>query len=118
MRLIRDERAYRRVLGNFLGCRSSADVFISRFSHLWRCDGAPLVCNAHVTPAFGARPGFYGLMDSINSLCEEYSSSQPNGCGYRVSEEQFRKEVESLVSQRSHPSKDRNGRSRAAAATD
>jgi hypothetical protein len=118
MRLIRDERAYRRVLGNFLGFRSSADVFISRFSHLWRCDGAPLACNADVTPAFGAKPGFYGLMDSINSLCEEYSSSLPNGCGYRVSEEQFRKEVESLMGKGSHPSKDRNGRPGGVAATD
>ena len=102
MRLIRDERAYRRVLGDFLGCRSSARVFISRFSHLWRCDGAALARSAVVAPAFGAEPGFYGLMDTINSLCEEYAGSLADGCGYRVSEEQFRKEIEGLMSETSH----------------
>ena len=106
MTLIHDERAYRRVLGNFLACRSSARVFISRFSHLWRCDGAPVACSADVTPAFGAEPGFYGLMDTINSLCEEYAGSLAGGCGYRVSEEQFRKEIEALMSGASHASSD------------
>ena len=106
MRLIRDERAYRRVLGSFLGGRSSARVFISQFSHLWRCDGAPLACSADVTPVFGAEPGFYGLMDTINSLCEEYAGSLGDGCGYRVSEERFRKEIEALMSETSHASSD------------
>ena len=106
MRLIRDERAYRQVLGNFLGCRSSARVFISRFSHLWRCDGVPLACSAGLTPAVGAEPGFHGLMDTINSLCEEYAGSLADGSGYRVSEEQFRKEIEALMSEASHASSD------------
>jgi len=105
MKLIHDESAYRRVLEKFLGCRWSADVFISRFSHLWRCDGAPLAYGADVAPTFAAGPGFYGLMDSINSLCEEYASSLEDGCGYRVSEEQFRKEVEALVSESWHLSR-------------
>lgn len=111
MRLILDEGAYRRVLGNFLDCRSSAEVFISRFSHLWRCDGAPVgACSADVASAiFGAGPGFYGLMDTINSLCEEYSRSLADGGGYRVSEEQFRKEIEALMGASSHPSRDRIG---------
>ena len=106
MRLIRDERDYRRVLGSFLGGRSSARVFISQFSHLWRCDGAPLACSADVTPVFGAEPGFYGLMDTINSLCEAYAGSLADGCGYRVSEERFRKEIEALMSETSHASSD------------
>jgi hypothetical protein len=108
MRLIGDERAYRRVLGNFVACRSSAEVFISRFSHLWRCDGAPLGgCSVEVPPALASGPGFYGLMDTINSLCEDYSSSLADGCGYRVSEEQFRKEIEALVGRSPHSSRDR-----------
>jgi hypothetical protein len=108
MRLISDERAYRRVLGNFVGCRSSAQVFISRFSHLWRCDGAPLGgCSVEVPSAPSTGPGFYGLMDTINSLCEDYSSSLADGCGYRVSEEQFRREIEALMGTTSHPSRDR-----------
>ena len=107
MRLIRDERAYRRVLESFLGRRASARLFIARFSHLWRCDGAPLACGADATPAFGAEPGFYGLMDTINSLCEAYAGSLADGCGYRVSEEQFRKEIEGLMRETSHAASDR-----------
>jgi hypothetical protein len=108
MRLISDERAYRRVLGSFVGCRSSACVFVSRFSHLWRCDGAPLGgCGAEVSSAPSSGPGFYGLMDTINSLCEDYSSSLADGGGYRVSEEQFRKEVEALMREGSQPSSSR-----------
>lgn len=107
MKLIRDEHAYLRVLDNFLDCRSSADVFIARFSHLWRCDCAPIVRDADATPALPAGHGFYGLMDSINSLCEEYASSLEDGGGYRVSAEQFRKEIEALVGKSSHPSGNR-----------
>lgn len=107
MKLIRDEHAYRRVLDKFLDCRSSADVFITRFSHLWQCDCAPIVRGADAMPTGPAGPGFYALMDSINSLCEEYASSLADGCGYRVSAEQFRKEVESLVDKSLHPSRNR-----------
>lgn len=107
MKLIHDEHAYRHVLEKFLGCRSSADDFVSRFSHLWRCDCAPIARDADATQAVQAGPGFYGLMDSINSLCEEYASSLEDGCGYRVSAEQFRKEIEALVGERSHFSRNR-----------
>jgi hypothetical protein len=103
MRLIRDEGAYRRVLADFLACRTSADMFILRFFHLWRCDGAPVEDDGGATPASVSSPGFYGLMDTINSLCEEYSCTLADGCGYRVSEEQFRKEVGSLVEERPGP---------------
>ena len=40
MRLIRDEQAYFRIVDDFVARRVSAAVFIPRFQHLWRGDGA------------------------------------------------------------------------------
>jgi hypothetical protein len=103
MKLIRDERAYRRVLENFLGGRSNALVFISQFSHLWLCDGAVCQIGGRMALAPDSQPGFYGLMDTINSLCQQYANCLGDGCGYRVSEEQFRKEVETLMGAPARP---------------
>ena len=41
--------------------------------------------------------GPYGVLASINGLCVAYSNSLAPSRGYRVSEEQFRKEVQSLA---------------------
>ena len=99
MRLIRDEEAYFQILDDFVAQRVSASVFIARFRHQWQCDGAEGI--ASVLAMSGAshnQAGLYGLLDSIDTLCRTYVNNLPSGCGYRVSEEQFRKEVESLVS--------------------
>ena len=98
MRLIRDEQAYFRILDDFVAQRVSAAVFIARFRHQWQCDGAEGIDS--VQSMIGAphnQAGLYGLLDSIDSLCTTYAHNLPSGCGYRVSEEQFRKEVESMT---------------------
>ena len=41
----------------------------------------------------------FGALEGINELCGSYERSLPEGCGYRVSEEQFRKEVQSRSAQ-------------------
>jgi len=99
MRLIRDEQAYRRILADFVAQRLSAAAFIASFRHLWRCDGSEGI-DSVLAMSGGPhnQSGFYGLLDSVNTLCETFAHNLPSGCGYRVSEEQFRKEVESLVS--------------------
>ena len=99
MRLIRDEQAYFRALSDFVGSRVTVAVFMTRFQHLWACDGAEGVDG--VLAMSGAprnQTGLYGVLDSINTLCDAFARNLPSGCGYRVSEEQFRKEVQSLVS--------------------
>jgi hypothetical protein len=97
MNLVHDKREYQRALDDFVSGRASASAFIPRFSHLWKCDRAPIDSSTDVGRKAGSTPGFYGLMDAVNTLCETYTRSLPEGCGYRVSEEQFRREVESLV---------------------
>jgi len=98
MRLLRDEQAYRLILVEFVAQRLSAAAFIARFRHLWQCDGAEGIDSAlAMSGALHNQTGFYGLLDSVNTLCETFAHNLPSGCGYRVSEEQFRKEVESLV---------------------
>jgi hypothetical protein len=98
MRLIRDEQAYFRILGDFVARRVSAAVFIARFRHQWQGDGAEGFASARaMSGAPHNQAGLYGLLDSIDSLCGTYADNLPSGCGYRVSEEQFRKEVESLT---------------------
>ena len=104
MRLIRDEQTYFRLLDDFVARRVSAAVFLARFRHEWQCDGA--AATASVLATSGAphdQAGLYGLLDSIDSLCGTYAHNLPSGCGYRVSEEQFRKEVESLTATLPHP---------------
>jgi len=104
MRLIRDEQAYFRILDDFVAQRVNAAVFIARFRHQWQCDGAEGVVSVlAMTGASHDRAGLYGLLDSIDRLCRTYERNLPSGCGYRVSEEQFRKEVESLTDTLPHP---------------
>ena len=99
MRLIRDEDAYLRILDDFVAHRASAAVFMSCFEHLWECDGAEGVDSLlAMSGAPHNQAGLYGLLDSINTLCTTFAKDLPSGCGYRVSEEQFRKEVQSLTS--------------------
>lgn len=98
MRLLHDEQACLRVVNDFVAERLKAATFIPRFQHLWQCDGAKGIDSALAT--IGDREsqaGLYGVLDSVNDLCTDYASSLPPGRGYRVSEEQFRKEVESLT---------------------
>jgi len=104
MRLIRDEQAYFRILDDFVAQRVSAAVFIARFRHQWQCDGAEGIDSLQaMSGAPHNQAGLYGLLDSIDSLCGTYARNLPSGSGYRVSEEQFRKEVESLTDTLSHP---------------
>ena len=99
MRLLHDEQAYRRVLGDFVASRLDAGAFILRFRHLWKCDGVAGVDRVPAIPGtVPAQPGLYGVLDSVNALCATYTRGLPPGCDYRVSEEQFRKEVGSLTS--------------------
>ena len=99
MRLIRDEQAYFRVVSDFVDERASAAVFMARFRHLWECDGAEGVDSVlAMSGVTHDQAGLYGLLDSINTLCGTFAHNLPSGCGYRVSEEQFRKEVQSLTS--------------------
>ena len=99
MRLIRDEQAYFRTLSDFVEQRTSAAVFMTRFRHLWECDGADGVDGVlAMSDAPHNQAGLYGFLDSIARLCETFARNLPSHCGYRVSEEQFRKEVQSLTS--------------------
>jgi hypothetical protein len=98
MRLLRDEQAYRRILDDFVAQRLSAAAFIARLRHLWRCDGAEGIDSVVATSGDRlGQAGFYGVLDAVHTLCETYATNLPSGHGYRVSEEQFRKEVESLT---------------------
>jgi len=104
MNLIRDEQAYFRMLDDFVAGRVDAAVFIARFRHQWACDGADATAGDPATSGAGAdRAGLYGLLDSIATLCATYAHGLPSGCGYRVSEEQFRKEVASRADTLPHP---------------
>ena len=96
MRPIRDEQAYFQVLDDFVARRMSAAVFMPRFRHLWQCDGADASDSvAAKTHAGNDHAGLYGLFGAIDALCETYAYNLPDGRGCRVSEEQFRKEVQS-----------------------
>ena len=98
MRLLRDEQAYRQLLNDFVGLRLDTSTFLARWRHLWQCDGAEGIDG--VIAMKGAAPGqagLYGLLDSVDTLCESYARSVPDGCGYRVSAEQFRKEIDGMT---------------------
>lgn len=98
MRLIRDEPVYFRMLDDFVAQRLSAATFIPRFLHQWQCDGAEGIdIVSAMSGAADNQAGLYALLDSINTLCRTYVMNLPSGRGYRVSEEQLRKEVESLT---------------------
>jgi hypothetical protein len=101
MRLIQNERAYAELIEAFVEGRASAEEFLPLFSHLWRCDANGHLNDGATISMTDAERGFYGAIDSISNLCECYRQSFPAGCGYRVSAEQFRKQLESLAS--AHP---------------
>jgi len=104
MRLLRDEQAYFQILDDFVTKRVSAAAFIARFRHQWQCDGAEGIDSVlAMSRAPHNQAGLYGRLASIDSLCRTYAHNLPSGCGYRVSEEQFRKEVESLTDSLPHP---------------
>jgi len=108
MRLMRDEQACLRILDDFVARRVNAAVFMARFRQQWQCDGAEGLDG--VPAPGGAPPGqaaVFGLLESIDGLCSTYAHNLPSGCGYRVSEEQFRKEVASLADALPHPGADR-----------
>jgi hypothetical protein len=99
MRAIRDEQAYFLVLGDFVAGRVSAALFVPRFRHLWQCGGGDDIVIARAKVDISAKDGgLYGLLEGIHILCETYAHNLPDGRGYRVSEEQFRKEVQSRTS--------------------
>ena len=96
MRLIRDKQAYFRILDDFVARRVSAAVFMPRFRQLWHGDAANRIESAVAkTHVADDHADLYGLFAAINALCEIYAYNLPDGRGYRVSEEQFRKEVQS-----------------------
>ena len=98
MRLIRDEQAYFQTLCDFVEGRVGAAVFMTRFRHLWDGDGAAGVDSVlAMSAAPNNQAGLYGQLDSIETLCQAFARNLPSGAGYRVSEEQFRKEVRSLA---------------------
>jgi hypothetical protein len=94
-RLIQDERPYAAVVRLFVDRHIGAAEFLARFAHLWHCDGSEGIFGREaIIPMTRAETALYGTLDALNELCEVYWSSLPDGCGYRVSEEQFRKEIE------------------------
>ena len=73
MKLMQNEKAYLDVVQQFAQERLSAAEFLSRFSHLWRCEeaGVPSASAASI-PMTPAGSQLYGLLDAINELCETY----------------------------------------------
>jgi hypothetical protein len=97
--LIQDEKPYADLVKRFTGRRLGAAEFLPRFAHLWRCEGADgAFDNRTIVPMTRAESSLYGALDRINELCELYWRNLPEGQGCRVSEEQFRQEVESEAS--------------------
>ena len=95
MRLLRDEQAYHRLLEDFVAHRVDASAFMRRFQTLWDGDRADGVASVLAMQHAGhGQAGLYGLLDSVSALCATYLRCLPEDCGYRVSEEQFRKEIE------------------------
>jgi anti-sigma factor RsiW len=94
VRLLEDEGAYREVIGDFVDGQLSAERFLQRFRHLWQCDRT---INAGQAAPPRGNAGLYGLLDSVNALCESYSHALMPGQGYRVSAEQLRKEIDCMT---------------------
>ena len=106
MKLLRDEQAYRQIVDDFVARRLDAGHFILRFRRLWDCDRAEGVEGVRAMQR--ARPGLaglYGFLDSVSALCTAYGRCLPADGGYRVSEEQFRKEIEGMASAWPDPSR-------------
>jgi len=99
MKLLKDEQAYRQIMDDFVAKRLDARDFILRFQKLWDCDRAEgvgsVLAMQHAEPGLA---GLYGFLDSVSALCTTYRRCLPVDGGYRVSEEQFRKEIEGMLS--------------------
>ncbi len=99
MKLLRDEQAYRQIVDDFVATRVDARNFILRFQKLWDCDRAEGVDGVlAMQHAKSGLAGLYGYLDSVSALCTTYLRNLSPSGGYRVSEEQFRKEIEGMVS--------------------
>jgi len=98
MKLLRDEQAYRQLLNDFVAQQLDARNFTQRFRRLWDCDRAEGIAGVlAMQGAKSGQAGLYGFLDSVSALCAAYVRNLPTGGGYRVSEEQFRKEIEGMV---------------------
>ncbi len=106
MRLLRDEQAYRQIVDDFVARRQDARNFVLRFRKLWDCDRAEGVDGVlGMQHAKSGLAGLYGFLDSVSALCTTYMRCLPADGGYRVSEEQFRKEIEGMVTAWPDPSR-------------
>ena len=98
-RLLDDESAYREILARFVDGRLDATDFLAGFLHLWRRDAATASRpSAQADPPARDQTALYAVLDAVNALCEAYARALVPDGGYRVSEEQFRKEILCLVS--------------------
>lgn len=87
------------LVGSFVRKQLTADEFLLSFFAKWpdvRSAGGSGVPSS-TGRMTQLQSNSYGVLASINGLCEAYSSSLPSGAGYRVSEEQFRQEVQHLA---------------------
>ncbi|MDP9043554.1 MAG: hypothetical protein M3O01_01990 [Pseudomonadota bacterium] len=78
---------------NFILERSTADDFLPRFAGKWLHVKSRPLPGPQALAAQSLRRG----LDDIGKLCETYARALPDGCGYRVSEAQFRREIEVLA---------------------
>ena len=98
MKLLRDEQAYRQIVDDFVARRLDAGNFIVRFQKLWDCDRAEGIAGVlAMQRSKSGLAGLYGFLDSVSALCATYLRNLLPTGGYRVSEEQFRKEIEGMV---------------------
>jgi len=92
----RRETAYRWLVEEFV-CRDlSAPEFLSRFTTLWNHDQLR-VDGVEAVPWPRVKGQSLSALRALHGLCATYSRNLPDGAGYRVSEEQFRREVHCLV---------------------
>lgn len=90
-RLIRDERAYLRVVEDFVLGQVSDNEFLSRFSQLWWCD-SPTRGNDDVKPIpmTAEEAALSRTLGSINDLCEAHWRSLLGHREPKTHAEQFR----------------------------
>jgi hypothetical protein len=69
-------------IDRFVSQRDPASAFLSRFDELW---------------AEGETQDADSVLRSVRHLCLAYAHALAPGAGYRVREEQFRVEVQSLI---------------------